>query len=165
MTANINFINLRISQRTIADESIWMGCELECLPNGEDEEHVHVEEARQLVGTLNHIAREFIDRELLALKQFATAERSNLTYRVPDPRLIIKRLLNGLHATVRPIDILIRRLGETSTDARLSMILQTGMAGILRSVDGIADELRPLLDERTEIRAGEDFGVYDPGTD
>jgi hypothetical protein len=35
MTANINFINLRSAQRTIADKSMWMVGELEGLPAGE----------------------------------------------------------------------------------------------------------------------------------
>jgi hypothetical protein len=163
MTANINFINLRYSQRTLADESTWMGGELEGLPDGEGDEHTHIVEARRLVGTLNRAGREYIDREFLTLKQFAIAERSVPTYSGPDSRLIVKRLLNGLHATVTPIDGLIRRLGETSTDTRISMILQAGMVGILRSIDSIADELEPLLNGRAD--AGEDFGVYDPGTD
>ena len=163
MTANINFINLRSCQRAIADESTWMGGELEGLPDGESDEYTHIVEARRLVGTLNRAGREYIDREFLALKQYAIAERSVATYGGPDPRLIVKRLLNGLHATVTPIDGLIRRLGETSSDTRLSMILQSGMVGILRSIDSIADELEPLLNGQAD--AGEDFGVYDPGTD
>jgi hypothetical protein len=162
MTANINFINLRSAQRTIVDESTWMGGELEGLTDGERDEHSHIVEARRLVGTLTRAGHEYIDREFLALKQFAIAERSVPTYSGPDPRLIVKRLLNGLHATVTPIDGLIRRLGETSADTRLSMILQAGMVGILRSIDSIADELEPLLSGRPK---GEDFGVYDPGTD
>src|SRR6202795_3245961 len=161
MNANINFINLRSCQRAIADESTWMGGELEGLRDGESNEHSHIVEARRLVGTLNRAGREYIDREFLALKQFAIAERSVPTYSGPDPRLIVKRLLNGLHATVTPIEGLIRRLGETSTDTRLSMILQSGMVGILRSIDSIADELEPLLNGQAD--AGEDFGVYDPG--
>jgi hypothetical protein len=165
MTANINFINLRSAQRTIVDESTWMGGELESLRDGTSDEHTHIVEAQRLVGTLNRAGHEYIDREFLALKQFAIAERSVPAYSGPDPRLIVKRLLNGLHATVTPIDGLIRRLGDTSTDTRLSMILQAGMVGILRSIDSIADELEPLLNGRAEIRAGEDFGVYDPGTD
>jgi hypothetical protein len=164
MTANINFINLRSSQRALAAESTWMAGELEHLPDGESDEHTHLAEARRLVGTLNRAGREYIDREFLALKQYAIAERSVATYSGPDPRLIVKRLfLNGLHATVTPIDGLIRHLGETSTDTRLSMILQAGMVGILRSIDSIADELEPLLNGQAD--AGEDFGVYDPGTD
>jgi hypothetical protein len=162
MTANINFINLRSAQRTIVDESTWMGGELESLPDGESGEHTHIVEARRLVGSLNRAGHEYIDREFLALKQFAIAERSAPAYSGPDPRLIVKRLLNGLHATVTPIDGLIHRLGESSTHTRLSMILQAGMVGILRSIDSIADELEPLLSGRSE---GEDFGVYDPGTD
>jgi hypothetical protein len=46
MTANINFINLRSAQRTIVDESTWMGGELEGLPDGEGDEHSHIVEAR-----------------------------------------------------------------------------------------------------------------------
>jgi hypothetical protein len=72
--------------------------------------------------------------------------------------------LNGLRAPVTPIDGLIRRLGEASADTRLSMILQAGMVGILRTIDSIADELEPLLNGRPGP-AGEDFGLYDPGTD
>jgi len=164
MTANINFVNLRSAQRTIVDESTWMGGELEGLPDGESDEHSHIVEARRLLGTLNRAGHDYIDREFLALKQFAIAERSVPTYSGPDPRLIVKRLLNGLHAIVTPIDGLIRRLGETSTDTRLSMILQAGMVGILRSIDSIAHELEPLLSGRPDP-AREDFGVYDPGTD
>ena len=82
-----------------------------------------------------------------------------------DPRLNVRRLLNGLHATVTPIDGLIRRLGTMSTETRLSMILQAGMVGILRSIDSIADELEPFLSGQAEVPAREDFGVYDPGTD
>src|ERR1700730_16979792 len=119
MTANINFINLRSVQRTIVDESTWMGGELEGIPDGQSDEHSHIVEARRLLGTLDRAAHEYIDRELLALKQFAIAERSVPTYSGPDPRLIVKRLLNGLHATITPIDGLIRRLGETSTETRL----------------------------------------------
>jgi hypothetical protein len=162
MTANINFINLRSCQRAITDESTWMGGELESLPDVERDEHSHIVEAQRLVGTLNRAGHEYIDREFLALKQYAIAERSVATYSGPDPRLIVKRLLNGLHATVTPIDGLIRRLGETSSDT-LSMILQSGMVGILRSIDSIADELEQLLNGQAD--AGEDFGVYDPGTD
>jgi len=44
------------------------------------------------------------------------------------------------------------------------MILQAGMVGILRTIDSIADELEPLLNGRPGP-AGEDFGLYDPGTD
>jgi hypothetical protein len=165
MTANINFINLRSFQRTIVEESTWMGGELESLPDVERDEHSHIVEAQRLVGTVNRAGHEYIDREILALKQFAIAERSAPAYNGPDPRLIVKRLLNGLHATVTPIDGLIRRLGETSTDTRLSMILWAGMVPILRSIDSIADELEPLLNGQAEIPAGEDFGVYDPGTD
>jgi hypothetical protein len=165
MTTNINFINLRSAQRTIVDESTWMSGELEGLPDGESDELTHIVEARRLVGTLNRAGHEYINREFLSLKQFAIAERSVPTYGGPDPRLIVKRLLNGLHATVTPIDGLIRRLGETSTDTQLSMILRAGMVGILRSIDSIADELEPLLTGQAEIPAGEDFGVYDPGTD
>src|ERR1700676_2050069 len=163
MTANINFINLRSAQRTIVHESTWMSGELEGLSDGESDEHPHIAEARRLGGKLNRAGHEYIHREFLALEEFAIAERSFPTYSGPDPRLIVRRLLNGLHATVTPIDGLIRRLGQTSTDARLSMILQVGMVGILRSIDSIADELEPLLNGRAD--AGGDFGVYDPGTD
>jgi hypothetical protein len=164
MTANTNFINLHSAQRTIVDESTWMGGELEGLRDGQSDEHPHIVEARRLLGTLNRAGHEYIDREFLALIQFAIAERSVPTYSGPHPRLIVKRLLNGLHATVTPIDGLIRRLGETSTDSRLSMILQAGMVGILRSIDSIAHELEPLLSGRPDpVR--EDFGVYDPGID
>ena len=163
MTASINFINLRSSQRTLDAESTWLVGELERIPDRESDEHTHLAEARRLVGTLNRAGREYIDREFLALKQYAIAERSVSTYSGPDPRLIVKRLLNGLHATVTPIDGLIHRLGEPSTETRLSMILQAGMVGILRSIDSIADELQPLLNGQAD--AGEDFGVYDPGTD
>jgi hypothetical protein len=165
MTANINFINLRSAQRTIVHESTWMGGELEGLSDGESDEHPHIAEARRLVGTLNRAGHEYIHREFLALKEFAIAERSVLTYSGPDPRLIVKRLLNGLHATARPIDGLIRRLGQTTTDTQLSMILRAGMVDILRSIDSIADELEPLLTGQAEVPAGEDFGVYDPGSD
>lgn len=163
MTANINFINLRSSQHALDAESTWMAGELERLPDGESDKHTHLAEARRLVGTLNRAGREYVDCEFLALKQYVIADRSVSTYTGPDPRLIVKRFLNGLHATVTPIDGLIRRLGETSTDAQLSMILQAGMVGILRSIDSIADELQPLLNGQAD--AADDFGVYDPGTD
>src|ERR1700688_1247628 len=150
MTANIIFFNLRSAQRTIVDESTWMGGELESVPDGASDEHTHIVEAQRLVGTLNRAGREYIDREFLALKQFAIAERSVPTYSGPDPRLIVKRLLNGLHATVTPIDCLIRRLCEPSTDTQLSMILRTGLVGVLRSINSIADELEPLLNGRPD---------------
>jgi hypothetical protein len=51
MTANINFINLRSAQRTIVDESRWMGGELEGRADGERDEHSHIVEARRLVGS------------------------------------------------------------------------------------------------------------------
>jgi hypothetical protein len=52
MTANINFVNLSSAQRTIVDESTWMGGELEGLPDGQSDEYSHIVEARRLVGTL-----------------------------------------------------------------------------------------------------------------
>ena len=45
MTANINFLNLRASQRKIAEKATWVGVELEGLPYGTSDEHKHIVEA------------------------------------------------------------------------------------------------------------------------
>jgi hypothetical protein len=153
---------LRSAQRKLAEESAWMIAELQKIPEGEPEEQGRVTEARQLVAGLGQAAGEFLNLELLALKQFAVAERDD-TVVVPAPRSDIKRLLNGLHATVAPIDGLIRRMGKGLADTGVSMILMNGMVIALRAIDNIDDELRPVLEGRGELPDGQDFGVYDPG--
>ena len=170
---NIDFIKMRDCQHAILREALWMLGELDGLETIDIDDSTHMSEARQLVGSLSTTGNEFIDSGFAELKQYAIDERSDQECSSVEIKYTINRLLNGLHALVAPIDGLIRRICIISQDSpvsttqgrRLPMILMAGMSPILQAVDGIAGELRSLLEANLKGNPGQDFGVYDPDTD
>jgi hypothetical protein len=144
MPVNINFVVLRECQAALVAEAAWMGKEIEAFTIAQEDERPHVVEARKLVLALRNVGGAYLNEEIAALKSIALAQRA-ATKGGPEPQTVILRLLNGLHASVAAMNGQIAEVSDTSIDLRLAILLRSGMVGFFRAIEGIGEQLRPLL--------------------